>query len=745
MDALTAQNYGFHLYFKLLTLYQEGVGTLLIYNEDSQLIWQSQPIDSRKLTELAQVIPTFDSVESSGSDTSPHSAGIVDQAYDMIRLRGIHNRIIITLAVERKDRTDSTGSIFEAEAVSLLNQGLLEWHRASLRFASQEDELNSMTDELTRRYEELNLIYKADDQAHNIFHGRDLLMQLVQNAPGIINVDLAVLALPGKDLTIYKCKNDKQIPDSELLIKCVRENVFNQLADTELSVVVNHEEDARRNNLTICLPHKLTASPLVNAEGEVIGVFAMLKKSSYPDFDNSDRNLLEVLANKASKIVQYNFDPLTGLENSSSFELILTEALKKTTKFNSRHVVAYVDIDGMSIVNDISGREGGDRLIKQVGQKIAGMIRSGDTVARLGGDKFGVYLQDCDLIRGKAVMQKIADEISQIKFEWENKLHEVSISVGIAPINSASRSITTVMKAAESARAQGKQIGPNRVSIFETDKNDLIDMKDQVHWLGRIQASLKADSYVLYSQLIEPNNSANGKPHYEVLIRMLDDDKGILLPETFLPAAEKYQLMPKIDRWVISHSLATLNEVFDGNERALCPISINLSGQSLSDPVSLGDFIEEQLKHYSIEPSLICFEVTESSAITNLEAANQFIDRMHSLGCEFSLDDFGTGLSSFAYLKDMKVDYLKIDGSFVRNILSDTVSESMVSAINQVGHAMGLCTVAEFVENQGIRDKLNEIGVDFSQGYHLGKPIELQKQLKMVLDNYKQASGKSLS
>ena len=745
MNILTVQHYGFDLYFKLLTKFNKNIKALLIFNLDGLVLWNSRAKEPNSVNELTQIIRSRNSGKSSVFKSGSHRTRIANHTYELIHPGGAGNISNLIICVEMDGPDESLQSILETETVTLLNQGLLEWYRVSLKFASQEDELNAMTDELTRRYEELNLIYRADDQAQNFYNGRELLSELVENAPGIINVDLAVMALPGKNLTIYKYKNDEPVSDSDVLLRCVRNDVFNRLVVAGASLVVNHEQDADRSNLKFCPPYKLTASPLVNAEGEVIGVFALLKKNSFPDFDNSDRNLLDVLANKASKIVQFNFDPLTGLENSSSFELVLSEALKQAVKSKKCHALANIDIDGMAVINSIAGREGGDRLIKQVGQKIAAMIRSEDWVARLGGDKFGVCLQNCDLIRAKVVMNKISDEISNIKFEWGDKLYEVSISVGIVLINSTSKSITSLMNAAESARAKGKLIGPNRISIFEADDRDLIDMKDQVQWLGRIQAALKEDSYLLYAQSIEPINSLTETPHFEVLIRMVDSDNNIIPPGMFLPAAEKFQLMPKIDCWVISRTLEILSEFFNGLDQLDYLISINLSGQSLSDPDALGDHIEAQIKIYEIAPSRLCFEITESSAIANLASANRFINRMRALGCQFSLDDFGTGLSSFAYLKNLNVNYLKIDGSFVHNILSDVVSESMVSAINQVGHAMGLSTVAEYVENDGIKNKLVELGVDFAQGYGVGLPIDLREQLTIVRNAHKEASRKKQS
>ena len=735
MTALPGQSESFVRYYKLIKKIAASVKVLYVFDEERNVIWSSQPESVELLSGIQERLGHFSEQAAENTTSDYLRVNVRNVFLDCMRLVDKRKKALLTLCVERDNTSKKSTSLFELEEITLLSQGLLEDYRKSIELASQENELNTMTDELTRRYEELNLIYKSDDQAHSVYHGRELLNQLVQNSPGIINVDLALLVIPGKKLTIYKCKKDQPFPDSMPLIECIRESVFKHLITTREPVVINHQEDARRNNLEVCLPFKLVACPVVNAESDVIGIFALAKKINYVDFDNSDRNLLDVMTNKASKIVQYNFDPLTGLENNRSFELVISDALKHTVAAESCHSVANIDIDGMAVINSIVGREGGDRLIKEVGNKISNMIRSGDLAARLSGDKFGVYLQNCDLIQAQQVMRKIADQITNFKFEWEDKLHEVSISVGIAPIDSLSKSTTSILSAAESARINGKKIGQNRISMYEMDDSDLLEMNDQVEWLGRAQAALKDDGYVLYSQLIQPLDLAMNEPHHEILIRMQDHDGGIIGPDMFLPAAEKYQLMPKIDRWVIDRAFNMLEEYSKQPGAAIRQISINLSGQSLSDPDYLKNFIVEKFKQYQVQPSSICFEITESSAIANLNAAQRFIDQMKLHGCLFSLDDFGTGLSSFAYLKNMNVDYLKIDGSFVVNILEDKVSESMVSAINQVGHAMGLKTVAEFAESVDICNRLAEIGVDYAQGYGMGKPIPFEEQLIMNKDD----------
>ena len=617
------------------------------------------------------------------------------------------------------------------ENIGLLNEFLLADYEQSLALASKEDELNHMTDELTRRYEELNLIYKAEDQALNIYHGRELLRQLVMNTSRFLNVDILFLYIAGKNIAMHKYKNDNPLFESDKLFDYLRDSVYPFLETEQQSLVINHVEDASKYNFTQNTPYKHVVSPVVNAENQVIGLLAIASQNFSVDFSNSDRNLLDVMSKKASKIAQSHFDPLTGLENSNSFELIVKDLLKQSWGTDVNHAIANVDIDRMAVVNDISGRDAGDQLIKQVGQKLAGMVRSRDVVARIGSDKFGVLLENCDLPTAQIVMKKISHAVSSIDFEWEGRTHEISVSIGIAPVTADAQSVTSLMNAAETARNVSKERGRNTIHVLDLEDSNLLERKEQIRWVGQIQSALRDDQLILFAQLIKPLKAKSDKSHYEILVRMQDDDGSVIPPGKFLPAAESFYLMSSIDYWVIDKTFSELAE-HKQNSGQGCGVSINLSGQSLNDPVGFAAYISNKLEEYQLDARDICFEITESAAIANIDDARFFIDQVSAYGCQFSLDDFGTGLSSFAYLKNLKVDFLKIDGSFVTDICTDPVCESMVAAINQVGHAMQLKTVAEFVENDAISQKLAEIGVDYGQGYGLGMPTPFTEILSSL-------------
>jgi len=707
----------FNNYLTLLRGYCPSVCGLMVFDREVNHVWknESSMVDPARVRPLAQVLKDGDTddeiVELEGGEFT-----------QLVKLKNEFGELVLLLSLGMtSDANGNSKSILQQESFILLSELLLADYQQSIALASKEDELNHMTDELTRRYEELNLIYKAEDQAMNIYHGRELLRQLVLNTSRFLNVDIIYLYIGGKNIAMHKFRGDNPVFQSEVLFQCLRESVQPLLEADKTALVVNHFDEARQLGVDCELPFKLVASPVVNIDNEVIGLLAIASQNFAVDFSNSDRNLLDVMSKKASKIAQSHFDPLTGLENSNSFELILKDLLKQSSGLDVNHAIANIDIDRMAVINDISGRDAGDMLIKKVGQTLAGMVRSRDVVARIGSDKFGVLLENCDLPTARIVMKKIGHAVSSIDMKWEGESHQVSVSIGVAPINAQTQSVTGLMNAAETARNVSKERGRNSIHVLELDDSDLLQRKEQIRWVGRIQSALRDDKFMLYAQLIQPLKAGSGKPHYEILVRMQDDDGSAIAPGNFLPAAESFYLMASIDYWVINQAFSELAQLNQESEQD-CQVSINLSGQSLNDPSGFSAFIENKLEQYKLDAADICFEITESSAIANIEDAIVFIKFLHALGCKFSLDDFGTGLSSFAYLKNLQVDYLKIDGGFVRDILKDAVSESMVSAINQVGQAMQLKTVAEFVENDAIRQKLINIGVDFGQGYAIDKP-----------------------
>ena len=733
MDMKSGSAVHFGQYLDLLREFYPQVQDLVVCDDDGHRVWASNIGKAGREFVEAQIASRRGKGCQAASGEALHCLGN-NRYLEIIELNNTDGEFILTLGIYLLSEHQIVPEFLAAQrSIALLNQFLATEYEYTQALASREDELNFMTDELTQRYEELNLIYQAEDQAMNASHGRELLRRLVTNTSNFLSVDVIYLILPDKNIAIYKSQKDQPVSEFERFFAFLQDSVYPLLQMDNTPLVLNHNEDMKHFGINETLPCKLVASIVVNAENEVIGSLAIASQGNAEDFTNSDRNLIDVMAKKASKIAQSNFDQLTGLENSHSFELIIKDLLKQSWATGVNHAIANIDINRMAVINDISGRDAGDLLLKKVGQKFASMVRSRDVVARIGSDKFGVLLENCDLATAEVVLRKIADEVSKIDLNWQGDSYEVSVSIGIAPINSQSNSVTSVLNAAETACNLSKEHGRNTLHVLEMNDSDLLFRKNQIKWVGRIQSALRDDQFQLHAQLIRPVNSAQQIPHYEILIRLREADGSIVEPGKFLPAAESFYLMSSIDHWVIDRAFSQLAEAGQVMASPPCQISVNLSGQSLNDPVNLVNYIREKLFHYSLDGSAICFEITESAAISKIDDASLFIEQARTLGCSFSLDDFGTGLSSFAYLKNLRVDYLKIDGSFVQGIMSDSVCESIVSAITQVGHSMNLKIIAEFVDNDAIGSRLAEIGVDFTQGNSIDTPLPFCEQLNKLL------------
>jgi diguanylate cyclase (GGDEF)-like protein/PAS domain S-box-containing protein len=421
---------------------------------------------------------------------------------------------------------------------------------------------------------------------------------------------------------------------------------------------------------------------------------------------------------------QASHDALTGFLNRTAFECRLKEVAIEAQNSATQHVLCYLDLDQLKIVNDTCGHLAGDELLCQIASLLQKMVRKTDILARLGGDEFGILLHQCSSQEGCIVANKLLENIQQFRFVWQDKIFNLGVSIGLVAIDANTESSTRVLSIADTAMYAAKEKGGNRVHIYEPDDQDLVKRHGEMAWVSKIVRALEEDRFCLYYQAIAPVRSATSETHYELLIRMKDEEGKLLPPIAFIPAAERYNLMPKIDRWVIATFFKHYRCIVNNLSATTSIFSINLCGASFSDE-RFFDFLQEQFDWHQISPKKICFEITETLAITNLSKAINFITQLKEIGCQFALDDFGTGMSSLAYLKNLPVDYLKIDGHFIKNIVEDPINSAMVEGINRIGHIMGLQTIAEFVENDAILEKLKSLEIDYAQGYGIGKPQPL--------------------
>ncbi len=529
-------------------------------------------------------------------------------------------------------------------------------------------------------------------------------------------------------------------PEPVLRINKSGEVIFHNIASQRL---LDHWQVALHDKLPdewvkkvedILVTGKSTEVELTVADTCFLLNFTPLVESGYVNIYG--RDITEKKQAEASLSYQATHDGLTGLVNRYAFEIELEKALSVAQAHQKQHILLYVDLDQFKVVNDTCGHVAGDELLRQLSQMMLSMFRENDTLARLGGDEFGVLLNNCDMTAGEKIANELLEMINQFRFIWKDQQFEVGASIGMVEINSDCDSIISVMGRADVACYAAKDAGRHQIKIFNHNDSESAQRQSELQWASRIPKALLENRFSLMVQSILPLHTGKQlKPHYEILLRMIDEDGEYIPPGAFIPAAERYSLMQSIDQWVVARVCEFLTDFLRANSVDELPVlAINLSGESMGSD-DLLNYIREQIDGGKVPAENLCFEVTETAAIGNLNKALVFINSLRDMGCRFALDDFGCGLSSFAYLKSLPVDYLKIDGAFVKDMVDDPIDASMVAAINQVGHIMNIHTIAEFVEDQKIMDALTELGVDYAQGYHIDKPVPLHE--KFPIEKYK--------
>lgn len=423
-------------------------------------------------------------------------------------------------------------------------------------------------------------------------------------------------------------------------------------------------------------------------------------------------------------------DVLTGLLNRREFDNRLGHLLQDAKENHLQHIIMYMDLDQFKMLNDTVGHAAGDSLLAKISGLMKGFIRTqSDMIARLGGDEFGILMEKCEMTRAVEVANSIREAIQQYQFEWEGQTFHIGISIGLVQITQNANNTAELLSAADTACFTAKSKGRNQVHIYTADDQDIVAQQQEMKWALAIPDAIRKGKFQLYYQPIQRIRD-NALHHGEILLRMQGKNSKIIMPDMFIPAAERFDLMPSVDRWVVT---SALNWIQSHHEQlhAEQEFSINLSGRSVLDPSFL-NFLLRQLDQTVIDAGRICFEITETAAVGKFSDAINFITRLRDKGYRFALDDFGSGMCSLKYLRNLPVDYLKIDGCFVKDIEHDTISRSIVESVNHLAHAMGIQTIAEYVENLEIYNILKEIGVDYAQGYAISKPGPLEDTIPTV-------------
>ncbi len=575
-----------------------------------------------------------------------------------------------------------------------------------------------------RRYEQelLRMRQAAESNAHALFNEKERARVTLDSVgEGVLVVD--------EDGTISYLN-----PAAELLTGVERSVALGQPIESVLPLL--HEVDASiANPVRLALarpgsPQRLSGLvPVAGAEPRAVeGTVAMIKARNGKAAGAVAvlRDVTEARSLHKRLTYQATHDLLTGVPNRAEFERSVCQALEGVRAGKPPHVLLFLDLDGFKIINDTCGHQAGDELLRQVGQLLATKIRGSDLLARLGGDEFAILLRHCPLDDGAQAAEAIVAAVASFRFVWESQFFRLGVSIGAAALDRHCENAADAVSAADSACGWAKSLGRNQVQVFR--RNDLQQQRlhEQKDWLGRLNRALAQNALVLYAQRIGCiDASVQSLEHYEILLRMRQEDGTLVGPGLFLPVAERYRMMVRIDEWVVDTLLRRLTP----HASALVStheFSVNLSGASINDPAFL-NFLLAAFRRHRVPGSLVCFEITETVAIANFAQAVNFINQLAAIGCRFALDDFGSGLSSFEYLRKLPVSLLKIDGSFIEDVASDPVCRAMVDAIRRVSQEMNLKTVAERVETEADLQVLREIGIDYVQGYVLHRPEPLEK------------------
>jgi diguanylate cyclase (GGDEF)-like protein/PAS domain S-box-containing protein len=498
---------------------------------------------------------------------------------------------------------------------------------------------------------------------------------------------------------------DTRAPESNLLEAILQEG---QVVNTANHLILLHRDGSE-------FAIDKSTAPIRSKDGKIVGAVLVFR-------DVTQERLM------ARRLLwEAGHDNLTQLINRREFEIQLERALGLAKSHQQQHVMCYIDLDRFKIVNDSCGHFVGDELLRQITALMQSKVRKTDILARLGGDEFGLLMPQCSLEQSMRVADSLRESIQSFHFVWQDRVFTIGASIGLVTISADSPDASSIMIAADAACYAAKDKGRNRLQVYQTDDRELVQQQHQMEWLTRINKALAENRFCLYYQPIKALSDVETQQHWEILLRMVDDNGQIILPMSFIPVAERYNLMPEIDRWVIRTLFAALSAQFQQtpaiSEGARLPYlyTVNLSGTSINDECLI-DFLKEQFATHKIPPQLICFEITETVAISNLHKAMHSIEELKRIGCYFALDDFGIGMSSFAYLKALPIDYLKIDGYFIQGILRDDFAAAIVEAINRIAQGNGIKTIAEFVADDAILAKVKALGIDFAQGYGIGKP-----------------------
>jgi len=718
MHRPAAAEASFDSYARLLKVLMPSLHVVKVHDGFANLIWASAETDTADDASIAK-----EAISNALSDQAEYPAiardlGADRSAYSFaVRGEQIELLGVVTIVVDLCGRRIAARPL---QFVRQMVQPALECLRRELSLRSA---LVSRDRDLGVRERDFALMLEISSNKFSGSADADEFDQILKSAMQHTSCALAALWVPDKNISRTMTHSGQ--PMTPGVLQLAERHLLAWMQLQQRTLIVNR---IAKLTTEAAAPYKILACPVRHPSERVMGVLALFNPPSAPDFDAHRARIADLLARRASEIIQAHYDPATGLMTRQALEL-QAQVLVATDATLGAHSILYIDIDGLHVINETFGMHVGDGVIAHVAERLRKALPATAICARISGDRFAALLPNTGLDAATAQADGVRAGAAALAPQAGGESFEVSVSIGVAPVGRSANPLAHALAAAEIACKAAKDRGRNRIETFKDADQSILKRQTDVVVVGRLRSALAEDGFRLDAQPILPLRGNYGRPRFELLLRMQGERGEILPPNKFLAAAERYQLMPAIDRWVVHRACTLLGRqnMSAGDESAR--FAINLSGQSLQDD-GFVEYVAQEIHDSRTPPAVLCFELTETATVGNLKKAQLFIQRLQALGCQFALDDFGTGVSSLAYLKDLSVDYLKIDGSFVRDAIDNPRSESMIKAIAQLAKVMCIETIAEHVETDALRARMADLGVDYGQGFAIGKAQRFEDLLQ---------------
>ncbi len=703
-------------YGQLIKMMLPRAQTIVVYGSGGAPLWVSAGQDDPDLRRFAEEV--IDRPPGVPNDIEGDTQQCDDVTAYTFLLRDTQGMALAVVAMLARE----TGTPRPTSLVLGLLRPALECLQRDLALRAS---LGAMSRDLSSRDRDLELLLDASVERADTPRDADELGRLVQAAVDHLGCRIGTLIIPERSVAVVRTQRGVPLGADAAIVTRTHRHLLAWAQLQRRTMIVNRVSTASDK----VPPLKILSVPVRHLSNRVIGFLALFNHPDAADFELRETRLAELLARKVTSILLTSYDAGTGLLTRAAFEQQV-DALISGRMAAGDDSVVYLDIDQMHVINENFGMHVGDETIAKVAEVVRRRAPVGALCARISGDRFSIFMASTDTATAAAAAETIRNAVADLSTNRPEGVLNISLSAGVAtmPVNSR-HPLSHALATAEIASKAAKDHGRDRVETFDNGDVSMVRRHGEVQIIASLREAIATNRFRLYAQPILPLSTGPSEPRFEILIRMLTETGELLPPAKFLPAAESYQLMPAIDRWVVENSLKMISAHAATLGANSARFAINLSGQSVTEP-AFAQFIEASLVASQVAGEVICFELTETAAVTHLERAVTFMNRLRNLGCQFALDDFGTGASSLSYLKSLPVSVLKIDGSFVRDVLSNSRSDAMVKALAQLARSMGITTVAEFVETDELRIRMTNLGVDYGQGFAIGKPQPLEEVLQ---------------